>query len=78
MADADGKVNCKHNNATNGYIVVSKDFEHSEIAIQIANLFYDELVNSKELLEEYPEVASYVANGVDGQCGIWDRGISGY
>lgn len=66
LADADGKVNCKHNNATNGYIVVSKDFEHPEIAIQIANLFYDELVNSKELLEEYPEVASYVANGVDG------------
>ncbi len=65
VADADGKVNCKHNNATGGYIVVNKDFEHPEVAIQIANLFYDDLVNSKELLEEYPDAAKYVADGVD-------------
>ena len=78
LADADGKVNCKHNNATNGYIVVSKDFEHPEIAIQIANLFYDELVNSKELLEEYPEVASYVANGVDGSSRPFNIEVNSY
>ena len=35
------------------------------MAIQIANLFYDDLVNSKELLEEYPDAAKYVADGVD-------------
>ena len=62
----DGSVNCKHSNATTGYIVVSKKFEHPEIAIQIANLFYDELANSPELLEKYPEVANYVQNAVDG------------
>ncbi len=78
LADADGKVNCKHNNATNGYIVVSKDFEHPEIAIQIANLFYDELVNSKELLEEYPEAASYVANGVDGSSRPFNIEVNSY
>ena len=78
LADADGKVNCKHNNATSGYIVVSKDFEHPEIAIQIANLFYDELVNSKELLEEYPEVASYVANGVDGSSRPFNIEVNSY
>ena len=78
LADADGKVNCKHNNATNGYIVVSKDFEYPEIAIQIANLFYDELVNSKELLEEYPEVASYVANGVDGSSRPFNIEVNSY
>lgn len=78
LADADGKVNCKHNNATSGYIVVSKDFEHPEIAIQIANLFYDELVNSKELLEEYPEVAFYVANGVDGSSRPFNIEVNSY
>lgn len=78
LADANGKVNCKHNNATAGYIVVSKDFEHPETAIQIANLFYDELVNSKELLEEYPEVASYVANGVDGSSRPFNIEVNSY
>lgn len=78
LADANGKVNCKHNNATAGYIVVSKDFEHPETAIQIANLFYDELVNSKGLLEEYPEVASYVANGVDGSSRPFNIEVNSY
>ena len=78
LADANGKVNCKHNNATAGYIVVSKDFEHPETAIQIANLFYDELVNSKELLEEYPEVASYVANGMDGSSRPFNIEVNSY
>ncbi|MEZ3461922.1 MAG: extracellular solute-binding protein [Lachnospiraceae bacterium] len=62
----DGAINCKHSNATTGYIVVSKKFAHPEIAVQITNLFYDELANSPELLEKYPEVADYVQNAVDG------------
>ena len=78
LADGNGKINCKHNNATAGYIVVSKDFEHPEIAIQIANLFYDEFVNSKELLEEYPEAASYIAKGVDGSSKPFNIEINSY
>lgn len=78
LADENGKVNCKHNNATAGYIVVSKDFEHPEIAIQIANLFYDEFVNSKELLEKYPEAASYIAKGVDGSSKPFNIEINSY
>lgn len=78
LEDANGKVNCKHNDATAGYIVVSKEFEHPEIAIQIANLFYDELVNSRELLEEYPEVDDYVANGVDGSSRPFNIEINSY
>lgn len=78
LADADGKVNCKHNDATAGYIVVSKEFEHPEVAIQIANLFYDELVNSRELLEKYPEVADYVANGVDGSSRPFNIEVNSY
>lgn len=78
LADANGMVNCKHNDATSGYIVVSKDFKHPEVAIQIANLFYDELVNSRELLEEYPDVAEYVTNGVDGSSRPFNIEINSY
>ncbi len=78
LEDENGKVNCKHNNATSGYIVVKKEFEHPEIAIQIANLFYDELVNSKELLEKYPEVASYVTDGVDGSSRPFNIEVNSY
>jgi putative aldouronate transport system substrate-binding protein len=66
VVDDNGKVNCTHANATSGYIVVSKDFAHPEIAVKIANLFYDEMVNSDELLEKYPEVKKYLNDGVDG------------
>ncbi len=78
LSDAAGKVNCKHNNATAGYIVVSKKFEHPEVAIQIMNLFYDELVNSRELLEEYPEVAEYVSTGVDGSSRPFNIEVNSY
>lgn len=46
--------------------MVSKEFKYQEVAIQTANLFYDELINSKEILEEFPEAADYAVNGVDG------------
>ena len=65
LEDADGKVNCKHNDATNGYMVVSKEFAHPELAVEIANLFYDELANSSSVAEEFPEVAKYMEDGVD-------------
>lgn len=78
IADASGKVNCKHNDATNGYIVVSKKFAHPEVAVQIANLFYDELVNSQELLEEFPEVADYVTTGVDGSTRPFNIEVGSY
>ena len=60
LEDANGKVNCKHNDATNGYMVVSKEFAHPELAVEIANLFYDELANSSSVAEEFPEVAKYM------------------
>lgn len=66
LEDANGKVNCKHNDATNGYMVVSKEFAHPELAVEIANLFYDELANSSSVAEEFPEVAKYMEDGVDG------------
>ena len=62
----EGKVNCTHANATGEFVVVSADFDHPEIAIEILNLFYDDLVNDSALLEAYPDVASYLNEGVDG------------
>lgn len=78
IEDANGLVNCKHNNATSGYIVVSKKFEHPEIAVQIANLFYDELQTSPELLEEYPEVNDYIKQAVDGSSRPFNIEINAY
>jgi len=78
LIDANGKVNCKHNDATAGYIVVSKDFAHPEIAVQIANLFYDDLKTSKELLGNYPEVAAYVKDGMDGSSRPFNIEVNSY
>lgn len=78
IEDANGLVNCKHNNATSGYIVVSKKFEHPEIAVQIANLFYDELQTSPELLEEYPEVNDYIKQAIDGSSRPFNIEINAY
>lgn len=78
IEDANGKVNCKHNDATSGYIVVRKGFEHPEVAIKIANLFYDELVNSSELQEKYPDVADYITNGMDGSSRPFNIEINSY
>lgn len=78
VEDANGMINCKHNDATGGYIVVSKEFEHPEIAIQIANLFYDTLVNDGTLLEKYPEVAAYVKDGMDGSSRPFNIEINAY
>lgn len=78
LETADGRVNLKHNDATSGYIVVRKDFAHPEIAIQIANLFYDRLVNDGSLLEEYPEVEAYVTGGVDGSSRPFNIEINAY
>lgn len=66
VVNSEGKVNCTHYKATGEYVVVSAAFEHPEIAIQILNLIYDDMVNSAELLEKYPEVDSYLREGVDG------------
>lgn len=78
IEDENGKVNCKHNNATAGYIVVSKACKYPEAAVKIANLFYDEIVNSATLAEEYPEVAQYQADGVDGSVRPFNIEVNAY
>lgn len=78
IEDANGKVNCKHNDATAGYIVVRKGFEHPEAAIKIANLFYDLMVNSPDLGEKYPEVMKYQVDGVDGSVRPFNLEVNSY
>ncbi len=78
LEDANGKVNCKHNDATNGYMVVSKEFAHPELAVEIANLFYDELTNSSSVAEEFPEVAKYMEDGVDGSTRPFNIEVNSY
>lgn len=75
---ADGKVNCKHNDATAGYMVVSKKFDHPEIVVELANLFYDRLKNEPSILETYPEVAEYQTLGVDGSTRPMNIEINSY
>lgn len=53
-------------NPTGSYIVASKDFTEPEILIEIVNLFYDDIVNTEDLEEEFPEVFNYQEIGVDG------------
>ncbi|MGN6711269.1 hypothetical protein [Anaerocolumna jejuensis] len=73
-----GKANVFHNNASSGYIVVRKGYKHPELAIKIANLFYDELANTKTLEKDYPEVAKYQADGVDGSTRPFNVEINKY
>ena len=78
IEDANGKVNCKHNDATGGYIVVSKKCKYPEAAIKIANMFYDVMQNSTTLEMDYPEVAKYLADGVDGSVRPFNIEVNSY
>lgn len=60
IADEDGKVNVTHSNAGAGYMVVRKGYSNPEILIKMANLFFDDIVNNKNLEEEAPEISSYL------------------
>ncbi|SHO44445.1 type 2 periplasmic-binding domain-containing protein [Anaerocolumna xylanovorans] len=73
-----GKANVFHNNASSGYIVVRKGYKHPELAVKISNLFYDELANTKTLEKDYPEVAKYQADGVDGSTRPFNVEINKY
>ena len=47
-------------------MVVSREFAHPELAVEIANLFYDELANSSSVAEEFPRWLNIWRDGVDG------------
>lgn len=66
IKDADGKVNCAHENAASSYIVVNKDFEHPEAAVKILNVLFDELAQATD--ESAPEVLQFIEDGGDNFC----------
>lgn len=60
IADENGKVNVTHSNANAGYMVVRKGYSNPEILVKMANLFFDDIVNNKNLEKEAPEISTYV------------------
>lgn len=60
ICDEEGKVNVTHSNANAGYMVVRKGYSNPELLVKMANLFFDDIVNNKNLEEEAPEVSTYV------------------
>ncbi len=66
IADEEGKVHVTHSNASNGYMVVRKGYSNPEVLVKMVNLYFDEMVNSKTLAQDQPEVAEYIQQGVDG------------
>lgn len=61
VKDSNGLVNTYHECAADRYVVVSKDCANPEVAIEILNIVYDELV--KATAETAPEVVSYINAG---------------
>lgn len=60
ICDENGKVNVTHSNANSGYMVVRKGYSNPEVLVKMANLFFDDIVNNKNLEAEAPEVSEYV------------------
>lgn len=78
IEDENRKANVFHNNASNGFIVVRKGYKNPELAIKMANILYDEFVNSKTLETDAPEVASYLATAVDGSTRPFNIEVNKY
>lgn len=66
VVDDAGKVNVTHSNASNGYMVVRKGYSNPEALVKMVNLYFDEMVNSTTLETDYPDVSSFIKQGVDG------------
>lgn len=56
-----GKVNAIHAKATSDYMVVRKGYSNPEALIKMANLFFDEIPNNKNLAVDAPEVSEYLS-----------------
>jgi putative aldouronate transport system substrate-binding protein len=66
IEDANGKANVAHDNAASRYFVVSKECKNPEVLIKMVNILFDDLVNSKTLDTDSPELVEYNKMGVDG------------
>lgn len=66
------QVNSIANQGVGQYIVVRKGFSNPEAIINILNLIYDDVVNSEDMEEEYPEIYNYAKIDVDGTVRPWN------
>lgn len=60
VCDENGTVNVVHSNASNGYMVVRKGYSNPEVLVKMANLYFDDVVNNKNLDQEAPELGEYI------------------
>ncbi|WP_130860596.1 extracellular solute-binding protein [Gracilibacillus phocaeensis] len=68
LGDENGNVNVFREDPTGSFVVIRKGYEHPELAIEMLNLFYDDLKNEADMETNYPEVADYLEQGVDGSA----------
>ncbi|MEG0292939.1 ABC transporter [Enterococcus sp.] len=62
----EGIVNGVSKPGVGSFIVVRKDFEKPEVAVQMTNLLFDEIPNSEDMATEFPEIYEYTQLAVDG------------
>jgi putative aldouronate transport system substrate-binding protein len=65
-ANGDGKVNGISKPGTGSFVVVRKGFEKPEVAVEMINLIFDEIPNSEDMENEFPEIYEYAQKAVDG------------
>ncbi len=78
VCDESGRVHVTHSNANGGYMVVRKGYSNPEVIIKLLNLFFDDIINNKNLQQEAPEVDAYVKNGVDNSAKPFQVEVNSY
>lgn len=66
IENEDGTVNGVNKPGVGSFVVVRKDFERPELAIEMINLIFDEVANSQDMETEFPEIYEYAQLAVDG------------
>ena len=64
--NGDGNINAVNKSATGGFVVIRKGFENPEALIEMLNVIFDDVANSKDMENEYPELYEYAKLAVDG------------
>jgi putative aldouronate transport system substrate-binding protein len=66
IEDKDGKVNGVAKPGVGNFVVVRKGFEKPELVVEMIDLLFDEVANSKDIENEFPEIYQYMQQAVDG------------
>ncbi|GAA4079824.1 extracellular solute-binding protein [Amphibacillus indicireducens] len=66
LVDDQNQINIASQDPIGSVAVVSSDFDHPEILVELINVFYDTLKNELNLEEVYPDIYEYQVLDVDG------------